>query len=233
MIVTNAEIKLVKSLKDKKFRDELGLFVVEGEKMVAEVLKSDFRVEKVFRKEEVGAAVMERLSALSSPSPCLALVHRKPALSPSVREGLCLALDSVRDPGNVGTIIRVADWFGIDTLYLSADCADIYNPKVIQSSMGSIFRVRTASCDIPLICSEFRKAGMEVYGTLLDGENIYRSTLASKGLIVMGNEGAGISAPVRALVSSKLLIPSFEGSGAESLNVAAATAITLSEFRRR
>ena len=233
MIVTNAEIKLVKSLKDKKFRDERGLFVVEGEKRVAEVLKSDFRVEKVFRKEEVGAAVMERLSALSSPSPCLALVHRKPALSPSVREGLCLALDSVRDPGNVGTIIRVADWFGIDTLYLSADCADIYNPKVIQSSMGSLFRVRTASCDIPFICSEFRKAGMEVYGTLLDGENIYRSTLASKGLIVMGNEGAGISAPVRALVSSKLLIPSFEGSGAESLNVAAATAITLSEFRRR
>ena len=99
--------------------------------------------------------------------------------------------------------------------------------------MGSLFRVRIASCDIPLICSEFRKAGMEVYGTLLDGENIYRSTLASKGLIVMGNEGAGISAPVRALVSSKLLIPSFEGSGAESLNVAAATAITLSEFRRR
>lgn len=233
MIVTNAEIKLVKSLKDKKFRDELGLFVVEGEKMVAEVLKSDFRVEKVFRKEEVGAALMERLSALSSPSPCLALVHRKPALSPAVREGLCLALDSVRDPGNVGTIIRVADWFGIDTLYLSADCADIYNPKVIQSSMGSLFRVRTVSCDIPLICSEFRKAGMEVYGTLLDGENIYRSTLASKGLIVMGNEGAGISASVRALVSSKLLIPSFEGSGAESLNVAAATAITLSEFRRR
>lgn len=232
-MITNAEIRQIRSLKEKKFRDELGLFVVEGEKMVQEALKSSFEVVKVWRMEEIGENAMSRISQFSTPSPVLAVVS-KPQTSEFVLErSLCLALDSVRDPGNLGTIIRIADWFGIKTVFLSPDCADVFNPKVIQSSMGSIFRVKVVHTDIVGICRSFKAAGMPVYGTLLDGQNIYEKPLEQEGLVVMGNESNGISEAVRAEVSSALLIPSFCGSRAESLNVAAATAITLSEIRRR
>ena len=147
--------------------------------------------------------------------------------------GLCLALDGVRDPGNLGTILRIADWFGAQAVFLSDDCVDLYNPKVIQASMGSLFRVRTSTADLPALCRRFRAEGLPVYGTFLDGEDIYRRELSREGLVVMGNEAAGIRPAVAAEVDAHLLIPSFGGSGAESLNVAVATAVTLSEFRRR
>ncbi len=232
-MLSNAEIKMIRSLREKKFRDELGLFIVEGEKMLAEALKSDYTVERVLRLEEIGGSVMERISLFSSASPVLALVRQKNSDIEPDFDSLCLALDSVRDPGNMGTIIRIADWFGIRTIYASPDSVESYNPKVVQASMGSIFRVNIIRTSIPDICSEFRKRGLDVYGTFLDGENIYDKELGSKALIVMGNESNGISPETSSHIDSKLLIPSYGGSEAESLNVAVATALTLAEFRRQ
>ena len=233
MSLTQSEIKRIRSLREKKFRDATGLFVVEGEKMVQEALRSGFRVEGVWRREEIGEAVMARISQLSSPSPVLAVVARPEVAEPALERGLCLALDGVRDPGNLGTIIRTADWFGVRTVYVSADCAETFNPKVIQASMGSIFRVRAAEAGLPELCRRFREAGMPVYGTFLDGRDLYAEPLGTEGLVVMGNEASGIRPEVAAQVDRRLLIPAAPGSGAESLNVAAATAVILSEFRRR
>lgn len=235
--LTHAQIKMIRSLKDKKFRDEYGLFVAEGEKLVREALDSSYEVESVYRMEEIGENIMSRISLCATPSPVLALV-RIPADRSSygkcgISGGLCLALDSVRDPGNMGTILRVADWFGVETVYLSPDCTDMFAPKVVQATMGSIFRVRTEVADIPELCRAFTSQGRPVYGTLLDGEDIYASNLEERALVVMGNESNGISGAVRNEISRGLRIPSFGKSGAESLNVAVATAVTLSEFRRR
>ena len=170
---------------------------------------------------------------LSSPSPVLAVVRQPAPAAFHPSKGLFLALDGIRDPGNLGTILRTADWFGVQAVYLSADCVEPYNPKVIQSSMGSIFRVRTATADLPELARRFREAGRPVYGTFLDGTDLYRRELSPEGLVVMGNEAAGIRPEVAAQVDARLLIPSFGRSGAESLNVASATAVILSEFRRR
>lgn len=237
MELTHAQIKMIRSLKDKKFRDEYGLFVVEGEKLVREALDSSYEVESVYRMEEIGENVMSRISLCATPSPVLALVCIPAGRSSygkcGISGGLCLALDSVRDPGNMGTILRVADWFGVETVYLSPDCTDIFAPKVVQATMGSIFRVRTEVADIPELCRTFTSQGRPVYGTLLDGEDIYASDLEEQALVVMGNESNGISGAVRNEISRGLRIPSFGKSGAESLNVAVATAVTLSEFRRR
>ena len=233
MSITQAEIKRIRSLREKKFRDATGLFVVEGEKMVQEALHSGFRVEGVWRREEIGEAAMERISQLSTPSPVLAVVSRPEASGPVPVRGLCLALDGVRDPGNLGTIIRTADWFGVRTVFVSGDCAETYNPKVIQASMGSIFRVQICEADLPALCRRCREAGLPVYGTFLDGRDLYGEPLSAEGLVVMGNEASGIRPEVAAQVDRRLLIPAAPGSGAESLNVASATAIVLSEFRRR
>ena len=240
-MITAAEIKFIKSLSQKKFRDSEGLFVVEGEKMVQEALKSGFEVEKVYRKEDIGEAAMERISAQSSPSPALALV-RKPADLSSAKlpsKGLILALDGIRDPGNLGTILRIADWFGIDAVYASEDTVDVFNPKVVQATMGAIFRVKFHYADIPALCSSALKAGGRVYGTFLDGENMYGKELSNGtealSVIVIGNEANGISANTSAFVTDRLYIPPYPANdpGSESLNAAVATAITVAEFRRQ
>ena len=230
--MTASEIKYIKSLSQKKFRDEYGVFAVEGEKLVQEALKSGFEVEKVFRKEEIGEAAMARISALSSPSPVLALVRIPESRMEAPRDGLYLALDGIRDPGNLGTILRVADWFGIDAVYASEDTVELYNPKVVQATMGAVFRVKFFVCDIPSLCSSYSGP---VYGTFLDGENMYGKELSSKGIIVIGNEANGISAATAACVSERLYIPPFpaDDPGSESLNAAVATAVTVAEFRRR
>ena len=235
-MLTASEIKRIKSLKDKKFRDEFGQFAVEGEKLVSEALDSGFKVEAVYRTEEIGEAVMSRISQLSSPSPVLAVVEKpEPKCPEELSKSLYLGLDSVRDPGNMGTILRLADWFGIDTVFVSEDCVEVFNPKVVQASMGSVFRVSVVVCDLQSLCRRFRAAGMPVIGTFLDGEPIYSLSLPAEGLIVMGNESNGVSAEVGSLADLRLLIPSFAQGRrtAESLNVATATAIVLSEFRRR
>ena len=232
-MLTNAEIKSIRSLREKKFRDAEGLFVVEGEKMVAEAMASSFKVVRVLRSEDIGASAMERISLCATPSPVLAVVRMpRESVPDRIPGGLTLALDSVRDPGNFGTILRIADWFGVSQVFASPDSVETFNPKTVQASMGSVFRVRVARCDIAALCAEFSSAGRRVYGTVLDGENIYSAQLASDGLVVMGNESNGISAEVIRRLDSRLRIPSF-GGGAESLNVAVATAVTLSEFRRR
>lgn len=232
-MITNAEIKKIRSLREKKFRDELGLFVVEGEKMVREAVDSGLEVESIWRRDEIGEAAMSRISQFTTPSPALAVVKIPAAAASPEPGGLCLALDAVRDPGNMGTIIRLSEWFGVDTLYLSPDCVDIYNPKVIQATMGAIFRVRIVTADIPSVCREFKSRGLSVFGTFLDGSSIYATELPEEALVVMGNESNGIGPEVRAEVDAKLLIPSFGSSRSESLNVSVATAVTLSEFRRR
>lgn len=244
--VSNNEIKFVKSLSHKKFRDENDLFVVEGEKMVEEAVRSSFEVRRIYRSEEIGDTAMERMSLLSSPSPALALVKKpddmtinKFAEDSLPSKGLFLALDGIRDPGNLGTIIRIADWFGIDAVYASPDTVDIFNPKVVQSTMGAIFRVRFHYCDIPDLCRVAASARGHVYGTFLDGEDLYVRELAtgaaSASVIVIGNESNGISDEVGGLVTDRLFIPPWprDERGSESLNAAVATAVTVAEFRRR
>lgn len=244
MTISKNEIKLINTLSSKKGRTEQGLFVVEGEKMVAEALASGFNVRKVYRSEEIGEETMKKISMLSSPSPALAIVEMPvyddrrtaEAISAAVSgKTLCLALDAVRDPGNLGTIMRIADWFGIDCIFASEDTADLFNPKVVQATMGAIFRKKVVYCDIPELCDSFLNGGRQVYGTFLEGDVIYDMELEKCGLIVMGNEAHGISSAVGKKVSRKLFIPSYPGDvpTAESLNVAIATAITCSEFRRR
>lgn len=238
-MITAAEIKFLKSLSQKKFRDSEGLFVVEGEKLVQEALKSGFKVEKVYRKEEIGEAAMARISSLSSPSPVLAIVKKPERAFKAPSKGLFLALDGIRDPGNLGTILRIADWFGIDAVYASEDTVELFNPKVVQATMGAIFRVKFHYTDIPALCRSALQAGGSVYGTFLDGENMYQRSLSNgverPSVIVIGNEANGISAATAACVSDRLYIPPYpaDDSGSESLNAAVATAITIAEFRRR
>ena len=183
-MLTKAQIKYLKSLSEKKFRDEYGQFLVEGEKMVQEALNSGYKVLEVYREDP---ETMSRISSLSSPPPVIALVEKPAPRSIALERGLYLGLDSVRDPGNLGTIIRLADWFGISTVFASQDSVEVFNPKTVQASMGSIFRVDMLYCDLPDICRRFRSMDMPVYGTFLDGTDIYAETLADEGLIVMGN----------------------------------------------
>lgn len=246
--ISNNEIKHIKSLQQKKFRDETGLFVVEGEKMVEEALKSGFKVESVYHRDEIGQDAMDRISSLSSPSPVLAVV-RKPVdiyvgdsedfKSLVSEHGLYLGLDTIRDPGNLGTILRIADWFGIDAVFATRDTVDVFNPKVVQATMGAIFRVKMHYVDLPALSEEILAAGGKVYGTFLDGRNMYQLDLDpgldSPVMIVTGNESEGISDRMSELVSDRLYIPPYPvGSpGSESLNAAVATALTVAEFRRR
>lgn len=235
MAITSSQIKLIRSLKDKKFRDSGGLFVVEGEKMVQEAIESGYSIESVFRTSEIGEENMKRISLLNTPSPVLAVVHMKEmsGVTSIERGGLYLALDAIRDPGNMGTILRLADWFGVDTVFASRDSVDIFNPKVVQSTMGAIFRVKFLYCDLVTL---LRGCEAEVFGTFLNGENIYSACLDSDKprVIVIGNEANGISRSVSECCNRRLTIPSFaKGSGSESLNAAIATAVTVSEFRRR
>ena len=239
--MTTNEIKYIKSLSQKKFRDQSGLFVVEGEKLVAEALASRFKVEKVYRKADVGEAAMARISALSSPSPALALVHRPVDLESSVlpARGLFLALDGIRDPGNLGTILRIADWFGLDAVYASPDTVDVFNPKVVQATMGALFRVPFHTADLPTLCRSVAAKGGKVYGTFLDGADLYTRLLSNgeeaPALLLIGNEADGIRPDVAETVTDRLFIPRYPAcaEGQESLNAAVAAAVAVAEFRRR
>ena len=227
-MLSKNQIKWVKSLELKKNRKAEGLFVAEGPKVVGDLLRGGFTPRSLFATR----GYMEQHRDVS----CQVLaVFEIPSPLPQggAGGGLSLALDGVQDPGNLGTIIRIADWFGITTIYCSLDTADAYNPKVVQATMGSLAHVRIIYTDLVELLTH---ADVPIYGTLLDGEDIYQQTLENdKGIIVMGNEGNGISPAVRQLITHKLFIPNFheEKETAESLNVAIATAITCSEFRRR
>lgn len=240
------KIKFIRSLSQKKFRDEHGLFIAEGEKIVAEALASGYKVKEVHHENEIGRECMERISCLASPSPVLAVIE-KPLLTPdnllkglpgniSGRNPLFLALDGVKDPGNLGTIIRIADWFGVDAIFASHGTVEVWNPKVVQATMGAIFRKQVIYTDLADVCRKFTAAGLPVYGTFLDGKNLYENLPQGDkcGLVVMGSESSGISPALSELITNKLLIPPYPADAvtSESLNVAIATAIICAEFRR-
>ena len=241
-MITRAEILDIKSLATKQGREEQGAFIAEGEKLVGEIRNSSLRIRRILQTKPIFAdgeiiseKEMERISQLKSANSVLAVVelpHNSLAKAqPS--KNLVLALDRVQNPGNLGTIIRLADWFGISDIVCSEDSADCFNPKVVQATMGAILRVRVHYTNLAKWLGEQRSA--KVYGTFLEGENIYSAQLDKSGIIVMGNEGQGISTEVAATVSHKLLIPPYPADrcGSESLNVAVATAVICSEFRRR
>lgn len=244
--MTKAEIQFVRSLNDKRTRDEEQLFVAEGIKLVEEILGSTLHIRRIYttRTDLRGANVecvdkrdMERISMLKTPSDTLAIVEqpRNKFTLKRLANRLSIALDEVQNPGNLGTIIRLADWFGIEDVICSKECADIFNPKVVQATMGALLRVRVHYVDN---LSEVLRAAAEldlpIYGTLLDGNNIYSEKLATRGIIVMGNEGRGVSEECRNTLTHKLFIPPYPANRptSESLNVAMATGIILAEFRR-
>lgn len=246
-------IKLIKSLSKRKYRLKENLFLVEGDKMVAElpnsgikikhlIITDDFPlpanfhsivVEKISRVEY---DELKRISLLQNPQNSLAVCHipQKIDLPETLEENLHLYLDNIQDPGNLGTIIRICDWYGIDNIFCSADTVDLYNPKVIQASMGSYARVNINTCDFNKILEITRNSNTPVYGTFADGANIYAKPLPKQALLVMGNEGNGINPDIEQMVSYKIGIPNFSHSDskAESLNVSVATAILCSEFKR-
>jgi len=236
-MVTKNQIKLISSLQQKKYRKQYGLFFVEGQKVIQELLDSDFVLEELFVTEAIFENIaprniisekdLKQISALANPNNSLA-VFRIPNEQKTQANGLILALDSVRDPGNLGTIIRLCDWFGIKNLICSEDTVDVYNPKVLQATMGSITRVTINYLDLNEFLSQTE---LPVFGTFMEGENIYKTSLPHKGIIVLGNEANGISSAIEQSISHKIAIPRF-GNPTESLNVATATAIVLSEFRR-
>ena len=243
--MTKAEIQFVRSLADKRVRDEERLFVAEGDKLIGEILQSGLRVRSLYaieghfegRAECVTVKEMERLTQLKTASTSLAVVeqprHRTPLAASAER--LSIALDGVQNPGNLGTIIRLADWFGVEDIYCSEDTADCFNPKVVQATMGAILRVKVHYLPLAEFLRRSAESGVAVYGTMLDGEDIYSAELRQSGLIVMGNEGRGVSAECAESFTHRLLIPAYppERQGSESLNVAMATGIVCAEFRRR
>jgi TrmH family RNA methyltransferase len=251
-MISKNQIKYIRQLELKKYRRREGVFVAEGPKVVGDLLRryqpvaiyatEEWMKASGFRSQvtEISEDELHRISFLQHPQQVLALfpLPDTSASTPNLslitsHFSLALALDGVQDPGNLGTIIRIADWFGIDTIYCSEDTADAYNPKVVQATMGSIAHVNIIYTDLLTLFDSLPPA-YPVYGTLLDGEDIYQQPLTQEGIIVMGNEGNGISEAIRQKVNRRLLIPCFrEGDTAESLNVAIATAITCSEFKRR
>lgn len=240
-MLSKNQIKGITSLQQKKFRFANQLFFAEGIKVIQELLESNFELLQLYtvlddfgevskdKKISIHESELKKISALATPNTCLA-VFRIPIEKKIIESGLILALDAVRDPGNLGTILRLCDWFGINQLVCSKDAVDIYNPKVVQATMGSIARVNVNYVDLEAFLSQTK---LSVFGTFMDGKNIYKSTLPQEGIIVMGNEANGISSNIEKLIKNKLAIPRFGTiQKTESLNVATATAIILSEFRR-
>lgn len=240
-MLSKNQIKFISGLHQKKQRIANQLFFAEGVKCIQELVQSNFELEHLYTIqddfEEVIAAnktlisdsELKKISALTTPNSCLA-IFKMPQEKAIIESGLILALDSIRDPGNLGTILRLCDWFGIEQLICSKETVDIYNPKVVQATMGSITRVNVNYVDLNGFIAQTK---LPVFGTFMDGENIYKCDLPQEGIIIMGNEANGISSELEQLVQNRLTIPRFGNlQKTESLNVATATAIILSEFRR-
>lgn len=241
-MVTKNQIKLIKSLHQKKYRKEHQLFIAEGVKVIKELIQSAFVLEAIYVTEtidfgsngskihQVSIAEMEKMSALTSPSNCLAVFHCINQKEVDYSD-LVVALDDIRDPGNMGTIIRLCDWFGVKHIICTKETVDIYNPKVIQATMGSITRVNIVYGDLSNYIHSSEETA--VFGTFMDGDNIYQQQLPTKGIIVFGNEANGISKEIEQQVTKRIAIPRFgDLQQTESLNVAMASSIVLSEFRR-
>lgn len=238
--LTKSQIKWVRSLQQKKFRDAEGVFVAEGEKCVND-LKDAFDLVLLISPENATQTEIEQMSSLRTPQGVIGVFKKREDMGNGLLDmgdGLWVALDGVQDPGNLGTIIRTCDWFGVHHIVCSRDTADCYNPKVVQATMGALARVSVHYIDnLGDMLQQMQKADYPIYGTLLDGKDMYEPTAIptkDKGIIVMGNEGNGISPEVRELVTHPLFIPSYPTNipTSESLNVSIATAIVLAEFRR-
>ena len=251
-MLSKNRIKQINSLQIKKFRQESGTFVAEGTKVVLELLRSNLKIKEIFAVPEwiltyterfgntlitaVNAVEIRKLSAMTTACSVVAEVY-----APNYEENtqlkkgeVYLALDGVRDPGNLGTILRIANWYGISTVLASDDCTDMFNPKVVQAAMGSAFRVKLIYCNLYKKLTEAKNQGIEIFGTFVGGENIYDADIKQGGIIVMGNEGHGISQEIEKTVTRKIAIPcGCDASTApESLNVSSATAIVCGEFFR-
>lgn len=254
-MISNKQTKLIISLRNKKFRDKLSQYIVEGDKIVREYLDSGEKVIMLVAKAEwlkdlpadllkKAASLAEatdeelkKVSALKTPHKALAIIEKKEYnLKHKALDGrLTMALDFVQDPGNLGTIIRLAAWFGVEDIVCSQDCVDIYNPKVIQSTMGALLSTRVHYTGLQDFLSEARQHGNTIYGTSLSGESVYQADLKPWGIILLGNESRGISRDLLKYVDKEIHIPGRDVrmAGVESLNVATAAGIICSEFRRR
>ena len=240
-MLSKGQIKLINSLSQKKYRQKNAMFVAEGIKVIKELLNSNFELERLFSEADLfftennkmqllEANELKKITKLATPQTALAL-FKIPQKKQTITEDFIVALDGVRDPGNLGTIIRLCDWFGVKQLLCSKDTVDCYNEKVVQATMGSIARVEVIYGDL---AEEISKLDLPVFGTFMNGENIYESSLSSKGILMLGNEANGISDEIKQLSKHQISIPQFgETKNTESLNVATATAILLSEFKRR
>ncbi|MBU2903575.1 RNA methyltransferase [Arenibacter algicola] len=239
-MVVKSQIKFIKNLQQKKYRTQNKLFVVEGIKTVRELLNSSLKVYKVYVTdstvlelegdfvEVISDGELKKMSGLSTPNKVMGVFHI-PVPGPLDFSDWVIALDDVRDPGNLGTIIRLCDWFGVKTLLCSSNSVDSYNPKVLQATMGSISRVNIVYGDLQRILSN---SEVPVYGAFMDGTEVYQEKFPKKGILVMGNEANGVSEAIEALIGKKISIPQFGPKTTESLNVATATAILLNEIRR-
>lgn len=239
-MLVKSQLKLTRSLQQKKYRNQHGLFFVEGKKTVQELLVSNLRPHKVYCLDtetldmpdsmvvKVSMAELKQMSCLKNPPGVLGVFHI-PKIDQVDFSDWIVALDDVRDPGNLGTIIRLCDWFGIQHIICSKNTVDCYNPKVLQASMGSIARVAIQYVDL---VDFLKDASMAVYGAFMNGVSVYEAKLPKKGILVLGNEANGISKEINALVSKEISIPQFGNKTTESLNVATASAILLNEIRR-
>lgn len=248
-MLSKNKIRFIRSLETKKTRQEENCFLAEGNKLVADTIRyfncrllittqewqeqhPDISAQEIITatKDEI-----RKCSLLKNPQDVIA-VYEKPVHkieTDLLKKQLVLALDSVQDPGNLGTIVRIADWFGISNIVCSAECADIYNPKTVQATMGAIARVQVHYTSLSRFLKDIHPS--PIYGTFLEGNDIYEEPLSANGVIVMGNEGNGISNEIKQLINKKLYIPNYPANAetSESLNVAIATAVTCAEFRRR
>uniref|UniRef100_UPI003217032D TrmH family RNA methyltransferase n=1 Tax=uncultured Draconibacterium sp. TaxID=1573823 RepID=UPI003217032D len=252
-MISKSTIKLIKSLAIKKYRTREQLFLVEGDKMVAEVLQSQLKVKELICTNEftsflekkspaiekttiVNHKELKQASLLNNPQNSLAICRiPKPKSFPAKLSGtLSIYLDGIQDPGNLGTIIRICDWFGVEDVFCSPDSVDLYNPKVIQASMGSFNRINYRESEFSQLQTLAKNSGTQLYGAFMDGKNIYSETLPQNALLVMGNEGNGIRKEVETLIDKRISIPNLSSNKekAESLNVSVATAIICSEFKR-
>jgi RNA methyltransferase, TrmH family len=253
-MISKNTVKLIKSLSIKKYREKEGLFLIEGDKMVTEVLRSGYKIRKIIGTPEFLSTLntnannftelieatpveIKNASFLKNPQNSMALcqIPENNTLPAQFSGDLTLYLDGVQDPGNLGTIIRLSDWFGIENIFCSPDTADGYNPKVVQASMGSLFRTNLWYVSIETLLKNYEIEKMQVFGAFLEGNIIYTETLPEKALLVIGNEGNGIRKEVEPFISRKIMIPGFakESGKAESLNVAVATGIICAEFKRQ
>jgi TrmH family RNA methyltransferase len=240
-MVSKNQIKLITSLQQKKFRQKSQLFIAEGVKVIQELLQSNFVLEHLYVSEGIFLEIpsekrtivtendLKKITCLSSPNNCLAL-FQIPTQKNQEISGLTIVLDDIRDPGNMGTIIRLCDWYGVNNIICSDQTVDIYNPKVVQATMGSIARVNVYYENLNTFLPTL---DLPIYGTFMDGKNVYKEILPKNAILVLGNEANGISTEIEKLTTNKIAIPKFGTiQKAESLNVAMATAIFLSEFKR-